>query len=187
MQTRPFFRQGIFHSQKATWIGLGVYTILLHSTLTLTYDLYIDVFRELGKRTVSHGIYSIATLCGLALLVFVLLRLLENPGTYATMVARCWPLSSFGLPSERKTTPGENGAAERPVAGNCVTSNPGKIRPETHLILCQKNAATAHSCPGNRLTSRPILVVRRSADRALETSSPVDIFPALARPIRPAR
>jgi len=79
------------------------------------------------------------------------------------------------------------GEAEIPGAGNRVTSNPGKLRPETHPVSCQKNAATAQSCPGKRVTSRPIPVVRRSAGRALETSSPLDIFPSLVRPIRQAR
>ena len=79
------FQRGIFASERTAWMVLAVYTVLLYCTLTLANDLYRSTFDRLGKATVSQGIYAIATLIGLALLVFVWLRLPGAASTYATL------------------------------------------------------------------------------------------------------
>ncbi len=104
-RTRPLFENGIFRTEKAAWIVLGVYTILLYATLTLTYDLYIAVFRELGKKSVAQGIYGISALCGLALLAFAFMRLPRKSSTYGTMavigVLIYWAMSVEDVPANR--------------------------------------------------------------------------------------
>ena len=84
-QDSPLFQRGIFGSERTAWITLVVYTLLLYATLTLTNDLYRATFDWLGKSAVSQGIYAIAALIALALLVFVWLRLPRTPATYATL------------------------------------------------------------------------------------------------------
>ena len=84
-QDSPLFQRGIFRSEKTAWITLVVYTILLYATLTLTNDLYRATFDWLGKSTVSQGIYAIAGLIALALLIFVWRRLPGTPSAYATL------------------------------------------------------------------------------------------------------
>ena len=83
-QDSHLFKGGIFRNEKTAWISLAVYTTLLYSTLTLTNDLYRATFDRLGKSTVSQGIYAIASLIALALLIFMWLRLPRTPSTYAT-------------------------------------------------------------------------------------------------------
>ncbi len=85
LRDRPLFERGIFRREKTAWIILGVYTALLYATLTLTNDLYRATFDWLGKSTVSQGIYAIAGLTALVLLVFAWLRLPRTPSAYATL------------------------------------------------------------------------------------------------------
>ena len=84
-QDSPLFQRGIFGSERTAWIALVVYTTLLYATLTLTNDLYRATFDWLGKSTVSQGIYAIAGLIAVVLLVFVWLRLPRTPSTYAAV------------------------------------------------------------------------------------------------------
>ena len=84
-QDSPLFQRGIFGSERTAWIALVVYTNLLYATLTLTNDLYRATFDWLGKSTVSQGIYAIAGLIAVVLLVFVWLRLPRTPSTYAAV------------------------------------------------------------------------------------------------------
>ncbi len=84
-QDSPLFETGIFRNEKTAWISLAVYTTLLYSTLTLTYDLYKATFDWLGESTISQGIYAIASLIALAVLIFMWLRLPRTPSTYATV------------------------------------------------------------------------------------------------------
>ena len=82
-QDSPLFQRGIFGSERTAWIALVVYTTLLYATLT--NDLYRATFDWLGKSTVSQGIYAIAGLIAVVLLVFVWLRLPRTPSTYAAV------------------------------------------------------------------------------------------------------
>ena len=86
-QDSPLFQRGIFGRERTAWITLGVYTLLLYATLTLTNDLYRATFDWLGKSAVSRGIYAVAALIAVALLVFVWRRLPRTPATYATLVS----------------------------------------------------------------------------------------------------
>ena len=79
------FPRGIFSSRRAAWIALLVYTAILLSTLTLTYDLYLAAFRSLGKANVSALLYAIFMITGLLLALFSWKRLDARPGAFLTL------------------------------------------------------------------------------------------------------
>ncbi len=47
-------RSGIFATERQAWIAVALYTIVLYSTLTVAFDLYVSVFDRVGKATVSQ-------------------------------------------------------------------------------------------------------------------------------------
>lgn len=45
--------RGIFATQRLAWIAVALYTIFLYSTLTIAFDLYVSVYDQVGRATVS--------------------------------------------------------------------------------------------------------------------------------------
>ena len=87
MKTKPIFLKGSFRDEKTAWFSLALYTILLYSTLTLAYDLYIIAFQAFGQGAISQGIYIITLLCVVTWFCYALTRFPRKWTTYAMMGA----------------------------------------------------------------------------------------------------
>jgi hypothetical protein len=47
-------RRGIFTSERYAWVAVALYTLILYSTLTVAFDLYVSVYDRVGKAAVSQ-------------------------------------------------------------------------------------------------------------------------------------
>jgi hypothetical protein len=66
-------RKGIFKTERQAWVAVALYTVLLYSTLTVAFDLYVSVYDRVGKATVSQWMnLSLAGTGGLLTLIAVI-------------------------------------------------------------------------------------------------------------------
>lgn len=72
----------LFSTPRRAWIAVGVYTILLYSTLNLALQAYLWVFERLGEAHVAWLLNGIYALSGLAILLLLRPR---RWGAYATL------------------------------------------------------------------------------------------------------
>lgn len=94
MSTRAMrLQQGIFTSARTAWLAVLVYTIVLYSTLTLAFRLYVWMYARLGKPFMSSLMIWIYVPVGLALLVFLFFRLPRQLGRYVSFLMLCLALA----------------------------------------------------------------------------------------------
>ncbi len=68
--TRP--NRTIFAREWQAWVSVFVYTVILYSTLTLAFDLYVRVYDQVGRETVSFWMNAGFVLVGVPLTLFSL-------------------------------------------------------------------------------------------------------------------
>lgn len=79
--------RGLFSSERRAWAAVVVYTVVLYSTLTLAYDLYIGVYRQIGEAVMSAWINRAFLAAGVALLLLFLPRLPRRARAYGALAA----------------------------------------------------------------------------------------------------
>ncbi len=78
--------RGIFRREQTAWIVFGLYTLLLYSTLSLAFDLYVSVYQHLGRSTVSSSMNFAFVLVALAILLWVIPAYRPTAGGYAILI-----------------------------------------------------------------------------------------------------
>lgn len=78
--------RGLFASARTAWLVTAAYTILLYSTLTLAFRLYVWMFARFGKPFMSSLMVWIYVPVGLALLAFLFFRLPRRLGRYVAFL-----------------------------------------------------------------------------------------------------
>ena len=66
-------KETIFKSERRAWIAVGLYTVLLYSTLTVAFDAYVSVYHQIGRASMSNWINFGFAMVGLILLLWILL------------------------------------------------------------------------------------------------------------------
>jgi VanZ family protein len=82
----PVVNTGIFKTPGRAWVAVTVYTALLYSTLTVAFRIYVYFFDRLGKPFMSRFMAGIYIPVGLALLVFMFMRLPRRWGGYVAFL-----------------------------------------------------------------------------------------------------
>jgi len=97
--------RGLFASAHTAWLAVAVYTILLYSTLTLAFRIYVWMFDRYGKPFMASLMVWIYVPVGLALLALLFFRLPRQPGRYLTFLmlglAMAFCLDRITIPAKR--------------------------------------------------------------------------------------
>ena len=100
-----FSQKKIFSSPAKAWSAVAVYTIFLYSTLTLAYDLYMRLYRQIGESSMSMLMGVLYVLLGLILFVFMFFYIPRKFITYAAFMLICFSagfcLASLEVPAKR--------------------------------------------------------------------------------------
>jgi hypothetical protein len=97
--------RGIFATERRAWIAVALYTLILYSTLTVAFDLYVSVYDQVGKATVSQWMNLSLAGTGLllALLTFAWIR--PRPSGYLAMLliglTLAFCVSQLTIPAKR--------------------------------------------------------------------------------------
>lgn len=97
--------RGIFATERRAWIAVALYTFVLYSTLTVAFDLYVSVYDQVGKATVSQ--WMNLSLAGTALLLalFVIVWIRPRPSGYLAMLliglTLAFCVSQLTIPAKR--------------------------------------------------------------------------------------
>jgi VanZ family protein len=79
-------RQTIFKTETRAWTAVVVYTVVLYSTLTIAFDVYVSVYDQIGRASMSGWINGAFALAGLVLLGWILLCIRPRLSGYAAML-----------------------------------------------------------------------------------------------------
>jgi VanZ family protein len=79
-------RETIFKSEKYAWMAVGLYTIVLYSTLTVAFDAYVSVYDQIGRASMSRWINSGFAVVGIILLGWILLRIRPQISGYMALL-----------------------------------------------------------------------------------------------------
>jgi hypothetical protein len=96
---------GLFRSARTAWLAVSVYTIVLYSTLTLAFRLYVWIFDRMGKPFMSALMIWIYVPFGLALFALLFFRLPRQLGRYVSFLmltlAMAYCLDRITIPAKR--------------------------------------------------------------------------------------
>jgi hypothetical protein len=83
-----FFMQSkaIFQSEKTAWLAAGIYTIILYSTLTVAFDVYVSVYDQIGRASMSRWINLGFAAAGVMLLLWILLSIRPRLSGYIALL-----------------------------------------------------------------------------------------------------
>ncbi len=62
---------GFFSPERRAWIAVILYTLFLYSTLSLAFDLYMSIYRRIGRDSMSLSINSLFLIAGVLLMGWV--------------------------------------------------------------------------------------------------------------------
>ncbi|MBI4454576.1 MAG: VanZ family protein [Acidobacteria bacterium] len=85
-------KRGIFSSPVKAWIAVALYTLLLYSTLTLAYDVYVAMLNRLGKVLFNLMTWMYLPI-GLALFAFLVFFLPRRLASYLSFLFICLALA----------------------------------------------------------------------------------------------
>jgi VanZ family protein len=98
-------RRRIFTSEKLAWAVVFFYIIVLYSTLGIAFDLYVSVYDQVGKETVSTWMNGSFVLTGTCLLLVVIIFLRPKASGYVAIVLIClcvaFCLDQLTVPAKR--------------------------------------------------------------------------------------
>jgi hypothetical protein len=80
------FKRGIFSTARLAWCAVLVYTLFLYASLTLTYDLYMQLFNRIGQDSVSSLFNWTYLVLAAALLSLMVWRLPKHTGAYLSFL-----------------------------------------------------------------------------------------------------
>ena len=95
----------IFAREWHAWVSVFVYTLILYSTLTLAFNLYVRVYDQVGRETVSFWMNAGFVVVGVPLILFALVVYRPGPSGLAALlligmtVALC--LDQLAVPAKR--------------------------------------------------------------------------------------
>jgi hypothetical protein len=95
----------IFAREWQAWVSVFVYTLILYSTLTLAFNLYVRVYDQVGQETVSFWMNAGFVAVGVPLILFALVVYRPGPSGLAALVligvtvALC--LDQLAVPAKR--------------------------------------------------------------------------------------
>ena len=106
MSTRALrLERGLFSSARTAWLVASVYTLVLYSTLTLAFRLYVWMFDRFGKPFMSSLMIWIYVPVGLALFALLFFRLPRQLGRYVSFLmlglAMAFCLDRITIPAKR--------------------------------------------------------------------------------------
>lgn len=101
MLDRPTF----FQTETRAWIAVALYTVVLYSTLTVAFDLYVSVYDQVGKATVSFWMNAAVGACAAVVSVVAIWRIRPRLSGYAALIliglALAFTLSHLPVPAKR--------------------------------------------------------------------------------------
>ena len=68
------------------WTLVGLYVVLLYSTLTIAFDVYVSLYDDIGKASMSSWINLSFTAVGLVLLAWIMLCIRPGPTGYLALL-----------------------------------------------------------------------------------------------------
>ncbi len=106
MRTRALrLERGLFSSARTAWLVAAVYTIVLYSTLTLAFRIYVWMFARFGKPFMSSLMIWIYVPVGIALFAILFFRLPRQLGRYVAFLmlslAMAFCLDRITIPAKR--------------------------------------------------------------------------------------
>lgn len=99
-RTRTLFRR-----EQHAWIAVAVYAVILYSTLTIAFDLYVSVFDRVGKATVSWWMNVSLGAAGLAVALLVIRLYRPRLSGYLILLASAltvaFSMNQLSVPAKR--------------------------------------------------------------------------------------
>lgn len=94
-----------FRRERTAWLAVFLYVVLLYSSLSLAFDIYVTIFDYYGRETVSLAMNSLYAIFGLFVLSGVLRFLRPAPSGYGAILlialALAFSLSHLEVPAKR--------------------------------------------------------------------------------------
>jgi hypothetical protein len=98
-------RRTIFKSERNAWLAVCLYTIVLYSTLTLAFDLYVSIYGSIGKSSMSSAINLAFAAIGALLIIWTLMCVRPRLSGYLALVmiflAIAFCLHHLSIPAKR--------------------------------------------------------------------------------------
>jgi len=98
-------KRTIFKTARAAWLAVAVYTVILYSTVTLAFKIYVYIFDRMGKPFMSSAMNWLYVPVGLVLFWLIVFALPRRLGSYLAFLmivaAMVYCLSHIPIPAKR--------------------------------------------------------------------------------------